>query len=250
MRFWHAINAHPGFAIDALTADELQRVRGLITSQYLHHLSEVAPALTPAAAEAGIERYHTLAIPFDHGSYWSKDKRVLGTETLTAFEGMGFFHRIRATLPSAVIYPDDTMWRMVRPNQPADVGPVHADKWFWDAGNGAIPAGYERFKIWIAIHTEPGLNGLCVKSDSHTSTRWKHHFEFKHGKMKPVLDESQDALEMELLPLKSGDMVLFHDALLHGGVVNRGTTCRVSLELTIFHDAGEGRRALEHRRAA
>lgn len=244
MRFWHEINDGKGFDIDALTADELAQVRGMITAQYLGHLGAVAPKLTEPAATVGIDKYHTLPIEFDHGSYWSKDKRVLGANTLSTFSGMGFFRRIREHLPSAEIYHDDLMWRVVRPNEPSDVGPVHADKWFWDAGNGAIPTGYDRFKIWVAVFTEPGLNGLCIKPHSHTSDRWKHHFEFKHGKMKPVLDETPEQLDMELLPLRSGEMVLFHDALLHGGVVNRGTTCRVSIELTVLYRADEGERLL------
>jgi ectoine hydroxylase-related dioxygenase (phytanoyl-CoA dioxygenase family) len=44
---------------------------------------------------------------------------------------------------------------------------------------------------------------------------------------------------MELLPLAAGQMVLFHDELLHGGVVNRGTACRVSIELTVLFDKAD-----------
>jgi ectoine hydroxylase-related dioxygenase (phytanoyl-CoA dioxygenase family) len=62
--------------------------------------------------------------------------------------------------------------------------------------------------------------------------------------MKPVLDETPEELQMELLPLKAGEMVLFHDALLHGGVVNRGAACRVSIELTVLYRADDGDRAL------
>jgi hypothetical protein len=35
-------------------------------------------------------------------------------------------------------------------------------------------------------------------------------------------------------------MVMFHDELLHGGVVNRGTMCRVSMELTVLFPRDEG----------
>jgi hypothetical protein len=34
-------------------------------------------------------------------------------------------------------------------------------------------------------------------------------------------------------------MVMFHDEMLHGGVVNRGTACRVSLELTVLFPRDE-----------
>src|SRR6185437_460002 len=157
-----------------------------ISSLYLDGMRRASPELADRAAALGIAQYHTLPIPFDHGSYWVKYCRVMPVETLPAFETMSFFRRIRQHLPSAEIYAEDLMWRIVRPNQPSDIGPVHADKWFWDAGNGSIPAGYERFKIWIAVVTEPGLNGLCITPHSHTSTRWKHHFELKQGKLKPV----------------------------------------------------------------
>ncbi len=244
MRFWDEINTGRGFSLDVLTADELAMVRETITSQYLDQLGAVDPELRTSAARVGIDNYHTQPIPFEHGSFWSKEKRVLGESTLRVFAEMGFFRRIRALLPSANIYPDDLMWRIVRPGAPDDVGPVHADKWFWDVGNGSLPDGTSRFKIWIAVFTEPGLNGLSVKSHSQMSDRWKHHFEFKHGTMKPVLDETPEELEMEILPLKPGEMVFFHDALLHGGVLNRGTGCRVSVELTVSYTTEEGERLL------
>ncbi len=246
MTFWQEINDGKGFETDALTPDELDRVRRMIAAQYLANLGAADPELVSQAATTGIDRYHTLSIPFDHGTFWSKEKRVLPTRTLPEFERMGFFRRIQAILPSAAIYHDDLMWRIVRPQQPSDIGPVHADKWFWDAGNGEIASDRERLKIWIAVFTEPGLNGLTVKPHSHTSDRWQRHFEFKHGKMKPVLDEDVENLQMELLPLRAGEMVLFHDALLHGGALNRGSTCRVSIELTVTYRAEDGVRLLEY----
>jgi hypothetical protein len=33
---------------------------------------------------------------------------------------------------------------------------------------------------------------------------------------------------------------MFHDELLHGGVLNRGATCRVSIELTVLFPRAEG----------
>jgi hypothetical protein len=250
MDFWTEINDGRGYALDTLTPAELAEVRAAITTQYLDNLRAITPELVDRAKAVGLENYHTLPIPFDHGSFWSKEKRVPPSSTDAAFEGMGFFRRIRQAMPSAAVYHEDLMWRIVRPNQPTDVGPVHADRWFWDAGNGALPDGYDRFKIWIGVYTEPGKNGLTVKGHSHTSDRWKHHFEFKHGKMKPVLDESPEEIGMELLPLKAGEMVLFHDALLHGGALNVGTTCRVSIELTVMHREDEGQRFLAARKAA
>jgi hypothetical protein len=231
----------PGFCLEQLTSAELEFVRERIAEQYLQRLATLQPALVPLARERGIARYHTLPITFDHGQSWPKPTRLLDPRHVADFSRMGFFRRIRAQVgPSAVISHDELNWRLVRPNQPSDIGPLHADKWFWDAGYGygSMPAGFDRFKIWIAVHTEPGANGLCVKSHSHRR-EWKHHFEEKDGVRKPVFDEDPATVGMELLPIAAGGMVMFHDEMLHGGVVNRGSTCRVSIELTVLFDRAE-----------
>ena len=195
----------------------------------------------PAAREWGIAQYHTLPITFDHGQSWPKHTRLLDATHVADFSRMGFFRRIRAQVgPNAVISHDELNWRLVRPNQPTDIGPLHADKWFWDAGYGygSMPAGFDRFKIWIPVHTEPGANGLCVKPHSHRRD-WKHHFEEKDGVKKPVFDEDPATIDMELLRLPAGRMVMFHDEMLHGGVLNRGSSCRVSIELTVLFDRSD-----------
>jgi hypothetical protein len=231
----------PGFCLERLYPGELEYVRDLIAAQYLDRLVQLQPDLVPLARERGIAQYHTLPIAFDHAQSWPKATRLLDPKYVADFSRMGFFRRLRSQIgPSAVISHDELNWRLVRPNQPGDIGPLHADKWFWDAGYGygSMPAGFDRFKIWIAVHTEPGANGLCVKSHSHRR-EWEHHFEEKDGVRKPVFDEDPASIGMELLPIAAGGMVMFHDEMLHGGVVNRGTTCRVSIELTVLFDRAE-----------
>jgi hypothetical protein len=248
MGILHELTAGPGYTMESLSPAELGRVRELITDQYLDRLGKIQPGLVGPAKAAGVQNYHTLPISFDHGKAWPKETRLLDPKHVSEFSRMGFMDRIRAQFgASATISHDELNWRVVRPNKPEDVGPVHADKWFWDAGYGygSMPAGYDRFKIWVGIFTEPGLNGLTVKPQSHKSREWKHHFEVKGGINKPVLDEDEAALDMHLLPLKAGQMVLFHDEMLHGGAVNRGSACRVSIELTVLFDLAEATRRSE-----
>ena len=247
MAILHQLYDGPGYTLESLAPAELDHVRGLITAQYLQRIGELQPDLVEPARAAGLANYHTLPIAFDHGMSWPKEARLLDLKHLADFSGMGFMDRIRKQVgPSAVISHDELNWRLVRPHQPSDIGPVHADKWFWDAGygDGSMPAGFDRFKVWIGIHTEPRLNGLTVKPDSHRTNAWKRHVEVKGGVRKPVLDENEASLNMQLLPLSSGQMVFFHDELLHGGALNRGSTCRVSIELTILFDKAEGFRRL------
>jgi hypothetical protein len=227
----------PGFALHRLRPDELTFVRGLITEQYLERLARLQPELVETARRIGIANYHLLPISFDHGSSWPKATRLLDPIHVKRFSEMAFFETIREQIgPTATISHDELNWRLVRPHQPNDVGPLHADKWFWDGGYGQMPPGYERFKIWIAIHTEPGSNGLKVLADSHRR-EWLHHFEMRDGVNKPIFDEPEP--EIPLLPLAPGEMVMFHDELLHGGAVNPGKTCRVSIELTVLFDPRE-----------
>jgi hypothetical protein len=241
MVIFDEINETAGFCVESLAPNELEFVRGAIFDQYLGRIKQLQPDLVPIARERGITRYHTLPTTFEHGKSWPKATRLLDPKFVADFARMGFFRRIQSQFgPSATISHEELNWRLVRPNQPSDIGPIHADKWFWDAGYGygSMPASFDRFKVWIAIHTEPGANGLCVKPGSHRQ-EWKHHFEEKDGVSKPVFDENPDAIETELLPLAAGELVMFHDELLHGGVVNRGSTCRVSIELTVLFDRND-----------
>jgi hypothetical protein len=249
MSIFAAIEPGPGYYVgQRLSADELETVRGWITGQYLDHLRSVDPKLVADAERLGIENYHRLAITFDHGNVWPKQTRILPTAHVPALCGMGFYRAIAEEFGDIAISDDELNWRLVRPHAEDDVGPVHADGWFWELGYGNIPPGWDRFKIWIPIHTEPGANGLSVKPYSHLRRDWKRHVEVRHGMRKPVLDENVTDLNIQLLPLGAGEMVMFHDALLHGGVVNRGTRCRVSLELTIFYR--KGFQALSRRQSA
>ncbi len=230
-----AIENGQGFYLGAsLTDPELEILRGMITAQYIEHFQEFAPQSAKEAARIGIENYHLLQHGFDHGTVWPKHARILPAERVGALKKMAFYQAIADDFGDVSISDDELNWRLVRPHAADDVGPVHADRWFWDIGYGRIPEGWDRFKIWIPVFAEPGLNGLSVKPFSHLRNDWKHHTEIRGGMAKPVFDEDAAQLNMQLLRLAPGEMVMFHDALLHGGVVNRGSRCRVSLELTIF----------------
>jgi hypothetical protein len=236
MSIFEAIEAGPGYYLgQCLSPLELETVRAWITAQFLDHLRSLDPTLVDEAAQLGLANYHLLQHNFDHGTVWSKQTRILPTAHVAALTDMGFYRAIADEFIDVAISDDELNWRLVRPHAEDDVGPVHADGWFWELGYGRIPAGWDRFKVWIPICTEPGCNGLSVKPYSHRRRDWRRHVEFRHGMLKPVLDEKVDDLNMQLLPLEPGAMVMFHDALLHGGIVNRGRRCRVSLELTIFY---------------
>ena len=121
----------------------------------------------------------------------------------------------------------------MRPGAKNDIGPLHADAWYWQLGHGVIPPNMKRIKVWVALFCEPNLNGLRVVPYSQ-KREWKYHSEHRDGFSKPQIDEDESQLDIRLVPTKPGDTIVFHDNLLHGGALNNGQHTRVSLEFTIF----------------
>jgi hypothetical protein len=122
-------------------------------------------------------------------------------------------------------------WRAVRPGFTEDVGPVHADRWFWDLGNGEISGAYRRVKCWMPLVMSDIACGLLTAPGSHR-TQYQYSSQVAaDGKRKPVFDARENGLELHDAPITIGELILFHDDLLHGG---RSTDAyRLSFEFTV-----------------
>ena len=230
----------PGFATEiALQEHEIKRVRELIENQWLGRIKQVIPEQTELFAQQGIAQYHQLCHLLDHSSVWGREVRMLPPSAVTEIRQMSLFQALESEWGLLGIsdeeYPGKEImhWRLVRPNQPSDIGPIHADKWFWDLNNWPVPANTHRVKVWIAIYTEPGLSGLRVVPDSQQKT-WQYQPAKRHGVLKPLFDCKENQISPQLVNTRSGEAIIFHDQLLHGGAINRGTLTRVSLEFTLF----------------
>ncbi len=234
------VNGPLGFSTNlSATSDDLSLIRELIEQQWLAHLNRIVPQYAAAFAERGCARYHELAHNIDHGSVWPKRSRILPAEAVAAIRTTSFFRQLAAEFGEFAISDEDDIgweevyWRLVRPNAGGDIGPLHADQWFWKLGTAVVPRDMERVKCWIAIITEPDRNGLLVVPGSHLSD-WRFHGETRHGSLKPQIDEDEAQFDLKLLPLAPGGVAVFHDKLLHRGALNEGSTTRVSLEFTMF----------------
>jgi hypothetical protein len=234
------VDGPQGFATELhLTEPELVRVRTLIEDHWLAVLRRHARMHAGAFAERGLARYHELAHFVDHASIWPKRARILSAAAVREIRSLPFMQHLADELgPFDISDEDDVGWeeiyfRLVRPLQRGDMGPLHADRWFWDLGHGITPPGVERIKLWVAVVCEPGRNGLRLVPGSHRR-EWRYHGEERGGMLKPQIDEDEDTLNAILLPTRPGDAVVFNDGLLHGGAYNTGETTRVSFELTMF----------------
>lgn len=210
-----------------------------IRDQYIDRIRQVSPEHAKWFQEHDIGDYHRNCHVLDHGNTWNKAARILSATAVAKLRSRRFMRRLEEAFGAfdisgeSGIQKEEVYWRLVRPGMKEDVGPVHADRWFWDLGNGVTPEGVERVKIWIAVATEAGRNGLQIVPNSHTR-EWRWHGENRDGIRKPVFDEDPATIGLELPEFTSGQAIVFNDNLLHAGAVNQGEKTRVSVEFTMF----------------
>lgn len=229
-----------GFSVGlSMKDEELVRMRSLIQDQWLGHIKALVPEHVSKFEELGLARYHEASHLLGTDSAWPKKVRILPAESVFEIRKMGFMSRLEDYFGPFEISDEENVgreeiyWRLVRPNAKNDIGPIHADGWFWELGHGITPDATIRVKIWIGIYVEPGLNGFVFVPGSHHKV-WPYHKEMKDGFYKPVIDVSEDILNPVLFEGEAGDLIIFHDKLLHGGAINKGNYSRVSIEFTMF----------------
>jgi len=155
MNLGEQLDGAPGFAVfAAFTPGELKRVRELIRGHYLRRIAQVAPQHEAAFRELEMDRYHERESLVDHAVLWSNEARHLKEEAEEEIRGMSLFQPLRRAWPAMRLNRHGMYWRIVRPGNVADVGPLHADEWFWllDGGYDAA-ASLVRLLLGDAIST-------------------------------------------------------------------------------------------------
>jgi len=226
-----------GFFIGSMSYAELSVIKEIITKKWRSIIIDANPSLAEKVSDLDIKNYHRLADEIDHKSLFKKENRIITPEELDAVKGLEFFKNIMRELKvvrlanEEKLYDEEMYWRLVRPTSSTDVGPLHADSWFWELGHGFMPPDMTRKKIWISIENEVGKNGLRYAPNSHR-VPWEYDEVFKDGMVKPSIKNSQD-LDVYLFETRPGGYVVFHDNLIHGGAVG-GDHTRVSIECTLL----------------
>jgi hypothetical protein len=239
------IKNSPGYSLGInLAENELFIFRKFIKKQWFSviksHSIEAANIIKEKKLNP--EEYHYIHNFLDHSSVWRKQNRILGPDFHAWLKNSYFYTMLQKLFGAFEISDEENIgypniyWRLCRPGHSNDVGPIHRDSWFWESNPDFPKPNYNfiRYKVWIPIYTEPGLNGLLVEEDSHKrkDIEWKP--EMRDGIIKPLLITKMDNLNMELLNTGPGNCVIFNDNLLHGGSQNNGENTRVSLEFTIL----------------
>lgn len=238
----------PGYSTAfAVTDHELAYLRTLISKQWITRIESAHPEQAARFREVGLERYHELSHLISHSGLWPKEQRVMAREAVAKVLQLDFISRLRTLFgvdfriadvvffsKSIANYPE-IYWRLVRPGAKTDVGGMHTDRWFHDIlGNGEPLYGKDEttIKMWLPVFTESGRNGLYVVPGSHLKNWSVKYTSGDDGFRRPSLDEPLADNEKYLVPVQSGQAVLFNENLLHGGAVNAGLTTRVSIEIT------------------
>lgn len=228
-----------GYYIDRLPVDELEVIQDLIFSQLLYRTSLIDSSTSSQLAGFSLDKYHEANVAHIHDVAWPKVARILTKQNAEILKSLSFYKKLENTLGNFLVTCEEAVgwdeftWRVVRPNYISDIGDLHADKWFWDIEDRAIPDGYQRIKIWIGICCIANQNSLRMIPNSY-KTDYKYDVVTKKGLKKPSFNETSLSEKALPLPISSGDFVLFHDNQLHGGSINVTDMTRVSLEWTML----------------
>ncbi len=233
-----------GYVIsDLVHDDEFKYIYSAIKDSWLSRILNVDQVLFREMNifNRSMADYHLISSTLNHSAVWNKYSRILAPSFANWLYSSNLFNSLESLFGPIKISDEEGIgwpniyWRLVRPNQPQDVGPLHRDEWFWklDSSISKSELSLKRLKVWMPIIVEKGNNGLLVVPYSHTVTDLEWSSEHRHGKLKPLLTDKRFDSSTLLLPANRGQVIIFDDKLLHGGAVNRGDKCRVSLEFTI-----------------
>ena len=228
----------------ALTKSELNTTRTFIYKQWFNIIEKASNGELSFIKESSfpITKYHLIKTNYNHSRAFRKTNRMLGKDFCMWFEGSAFFEQLTNHFGEFTISDEEKLgysnyyWRLTRPKENSDVGPLHRDSWFWDIDiDYRFPYDkFHRIKVWIPIHITKGLNGLLIAPGSQKNKEIKWTTELRDGNKKPQITFIPDDLEIELVMSNDGTAVIFNDDLLHGGAPNKSSNSRVSMEFTMI----------------
>jgi hypothetical protein len=228
-----------------LQPQELNRLREITTDAWLQVIHRVAPDKVKQFEENGIEQYHRLSHLIDHANIWTTQARTYPPEAVDVIRSFSFLdyfanvcpgYRIGSAMPPYGDWGKTRInWRLVRPGNGVDLGPIHADCWFDSMLDPSYPdPNVVRVKAWIPIYLESGLTGFAHLPGSHRMQLSFIRKQLPDGSVKPEFNEASLPAPLELIDTPCGTVLLFNYSLVHRGAnTDRATRTRVSMELTL-----------------
>ena len=229
----------PGYSLGlAFSSDDLDVIKKLITEHLSRQLDAIDQDKAALFRITPLNQYHTISAKIPHEKLLTRKARILSQEAVNFIRKTSLFEQIETKLGPVEISDEEQIgresisMRLVRPGIDTDIGSLHADHWFWELYNFAVPRGKSRIKIWIAICCEPGKSGLLLVPNSHQRD-WEYSVIQRAGMSKPLINDGQNPRTW-LFESSPGDAVIFNYKLLHGGALTQGKLTRVSIEFTLL----------------
>ena len=208
----------------------------LIKQLIYKQLKENTSKINVEINEDIFEDYQNVIDDALHKKISIKSNRTLSENDSKTLLKLELFDFLKVNFGEFIITNEDKQrskeiyWRIVRPNQMSDIGPLHADKWFWDQ-NYYNDKNYnlERLKIWIPIQNDTINHGFKFIPKSHKTI---NNFSVHNDGLKTRCKYIGSVSELVYHKGKPGNAIIFHDNLIHGGEfgINK---CRISIEFTI-----------------
>ena len=177
-------------------------------------------------------------------SLFNKKSRTLKKECTLPISKY-FSNYLESLLECKIEISDDLLlgfpclsFRIVRPLQKNDIGPLHADQWFIDIGvqpNRTPKIKSELIKFWMPVEVESNTSNLLLIPNSHKDKeKYKYEIEETQNGLKPIINKNINREETIMINNENGCPVIFNMNLIHGGALNKSNKCRVSLEFEFF----------------
>lgn len=218
----------------ALLDYELKKIRSIVNNQYLEIIKKYYPAYSHTLPN--IFKYHEISENFNHSKLWIKKNRIISKANVDLFKNLHLYKLLKKYYGNIRISNEELnnfeeiYWRIARPNNPDDVGSLHADRWFWEIDN-KIDLKEKRLKVWIPLYCNNNDSGFLY---AHKSHKKKFNYSLSKNELrKKFIIENEDNLEINKHLAYPGNVIVFHDNLIHGGYMIDKVT-RVSIEFTII----------------
>ena len=227
-----------GYVITSLKKNELNTLRSLVKDHWINRLTIACPQHVKKFYRSNLCDYHKHSNLVSHSKIWPKEARIFSPNDVKLIKQLPFFKKLIKSFGDIMISDEEDYgweeiyWRIVRPGN-NDVGSLHADKWFWELSNNSIPKNRFRIKVWVSLFNEKDLSGLRVVMDSH-KREWKYSFKINNNKKKPLLKSKIEKKKIKNISTNSGDIIIFNDNLIHGGMTNLSEKTRISFEFTLL----------------
>lgn len=228
-----------GFFVGAqFSNDEIISIRSEIKSHLVGRAFTISRDYANLIDANELSHYHSYCDPELHPKMFSKMGRILPDESVKKISKFSVFDYLSDCFGDFELSDEEGLgyqqisFRIVRPNNRADVGDPHRDVWFWESLRIPNIENKKRAKLWFMIDGDPSVSGLILAPGSHRIDI-PYALNNVGGRNRFDSDIAQQ-VPYQRFAGPIGQTVMFNYGCLHAGTVNYGDQCRISCEMTIM----------------